>query len=1068
MPTDEGGSTPSGPGPGSRGKHRIVPISHSEAALPSRTYRDPFSGKTYLSERSCENAVARDHAPQLAALGVTAAQAMFSYRNRLPLATRRGKSVISGLPTDWNERAGRYERFHDESERAEYRKQFLDRMQRVHGKEHLLDDPLQQRLMLAGRKISGSYTFRDGSVRTYTGQYERDLLEFLDHGLGWPGADVQCPAPQDFPYEGEDGKRHVYIPDAWIESLNLIVEVKAADNRGYRLRDIDVEQAKDRILGTSGYNYVKVMDRSYGDLVDEIARIRREEEDSAPDPLAPYEARRDFSSTPEPAPERAPPGGALAFVVQEHNASSLHWDFRLEQDGVLWSWAVPKGVPLSPGDKRLAVRTEDHPLGYGTFEGTIPAGQYGAGTVKIWDSGSWAPRGDPAAGIAAGLLKFDLAGRRLSGGYTLVRLKPRPGERGENWLLIKEGSKAGLNEDGDLLAGDTVAGAIRGVIPHGQPFQLARDAAELPPGDEWLVEIKYDGYRVMVRKSGRKVELLSRGGNDWAAKYPDIVAWVLELPCTDAVIDGEIVAEDPETKVSNFALLQAGGPRANLFLQAFDILQLNGWDLRGCRLDDRKDVLRRLGPKGRVRYSPHAAGGAGERFRSLVGFGQEGVVCKRADSTYGGNRDGSWLKKKRQGREDLLVLGWDDPESSRVGLGALHLGYRDTAGDLHYAGAVGSGFTDAVLGSLRPMLDAMPTARPKLTFAGDPPPNSVHWVRPELVAAVKFLGWSDAGRLRQAVFMGIRTDAAPSSVILPPGGSAQRRSLGAGPAPRTGDEPLWDGTITSPAKELWSGITKLELADYWSAVAEFALPELANRPLAILRGPDGIGGGLFFQKNLYSGFPLQVRGGVASGHPYLTVGDAAGLRALAQMSALEVHAWGSSLADPMHPDTLVFDLDAGGGVAFNTVIEAALALRPILEGRGLVPFCRTTGSEGLHVVVPLVPRAGWEAALGFSKSVAAEAATARPDLFSAGATRSGALGRVAVDWLRQGLGATSVASYSPRAIRGAPVAFDLRWEEVVRWMEPMHFTISTVPGIISRRGPAWKGFRAAARALPAY
>jgi bifunctional non-homologous end joining protein LigD len=843
--------------------------------------------------------------------------------------------------------------------------------------------------------------------------------------------------------------------------------------------------------------------------------------------IATYRARRDFATTPEPSPgDDRRQKAAPIFVVQKHDATRLHWDFRLEHGGVLWSWAVPKGPSLDPHDKRLAVRVEDHPIDYADFEGTIPEGQYGAGTVEIWDRGTWQPQGDAEEGIRRGELKFVLSGDRLTGGFVLVRLKPRPKDRAENWLLIKEHDTA--ERDGaDAAAleaetrreparkpatksraksgpatGDTppVPGAIRGALPETQAPQLATLVETPPAGDDWISEVKFDGYRLLAFKDGAKVRLITRNGHDWTARLPGIATAIGRLKPKSALLDGELVALQSDGR-SSFAALQDALSRkddGDLYFTLFDLLHLDGWDLRFCRLLDRKAALHDLAAwRGTLRYSDHMAGTAGRVRREACAMGLEGIVCKQADAPYHPGRGRGWVKVKCQGREEFIVLGWTPPAGSRVGLGALHLGFHDEQGALHYAGGVGTGFSDKELAALRKRLGALAAdAPPDLRYADEPPDRQIRWVTPELVAEVQFIGWSGAGRVRHAVYLGLREDKAADEVVRPlPDPKVARRILGsasprpvsivraAPPRPRStaaraekpatprhppaAEKTVAGVHITHPDRELWPGITKLALATYWHAVAETALPGIADRPLALVRCPDGIAGEHFFQKHAHGHMPPQIREGAADGAPYLAISDAAGLAACAQMSAIELHSWGATEADALHADRLVFDLDPGEGVTMPDIVAAALDVRRRLEALGMAAFCRTSGGKGLHVVSPVRTTRTWDSVRAWCRAFAERMERDQPDRYVASTRKARRGGKILVDWLRNGLGSTAVASYVPRARPGACVATPLAWREVTPTLDPAAHTLGSIPARLARlRRDPWEGFVQAARELP--
>jgi bifunctional non-homologous end joining protein LigD len=837
-----------------------------------------------------------------------------------------------------------------------------------------------------------------------------------------------------------------------------------------------------------------------------------------------YRAKRDFAKTREPEPAERATDGSL-FVVQKHQAhrAGLHWDFRLEHDGVLWSWAVRKGPSLDPADKRIAVHVEDHPLDYANFEGSIPEGQYGAGDVQLWDRGTWHPLVDPDAGMREGEIKFVLDGQRLHGKFTLVRLKPRPGQRGrqDNWLLIK-----GHDDDERKGADATVIeqdapppaardeppakGARRTRLPQRVAPELASVAEEPPKGKGWISEIKFDGYRLLCWKDGSSVRVMTRNAQDWTDRLPAVARAVARLNAQSALVDGELVAVDKDG-VSSFPALQAAlsaGRDETLYLYLFDLLYLDGWDLRPCELIERKRVLKGLSDWRRMlRYSDHHEGDAEKMRQQACHMSLEGIVCKKADSSYHSGRGREWLKVKCRGREEFVVLGWTPPGGSRTGLGSLHLGYYDAAGGLHYAGGVGSGFSDDELERLSESLGKLASDPPRsLLAAGDPLPKDIHWVKPELVAEVQFASWSGSGRVRQAAYLGLRQDKAAAEVVREPADpKAERKPLhprppaGGGPkrpviaVPPRHDTPGHSSTgnrrtgaivtarapakrgvmvggvsLSHPDRELWPGITKQDLAEYWAAIADHALPGLARRPLAIVRCPEGIDGEHFFQKHGHGTLPSAVRQGEAGGQPYLAIDDADGLIAMAQISAIELHAWGATEADPLHPDQIVLDLDPGDDVAFADVVSAARDVRDQLQRVGLESFCRTTGGKGLHVVAPLQPTADWDQVKPFCRAFAETLSQEQPQRFLSTVKKVDRKGRILIDWLRNGLGATAVASFSPRARPGAGVAAPLAWDDVNAKLDPVAFTLRNTPQrlAIQKRDP-WDGFEDARRPLPA-
>jgi bifunctional non-homologous end joining protein LigD len=863
-----------------------------------------------------------------------------------------------------------------------------------------------------------------------------------------------------------------------------------------------------------------------------------------------YRQKRDFTATAEPQPsERAPQKHqAPIFVVQKHQAhrAGLHWDFRLEHNGVLWSWAVRKGPSLDPADKRIAAHVEDHPLDYANFEGTIPEGQYGAGKVETWDRGTWEALIDPDAGLRDGEIKFVLSGKRLRGKFTLVRLRPKPNQRNpnqrnqDNWLLIKgldglqqqgadaEALEAAIEPPGkpdNASREPPIPGAIRGKLPDQQAPQLASVVDGPPEEDGWLSEIKFDGYRLIASldrsadaKQGQ-VRLLTRNGNDWTDRLPAVTRLIGQLHADRAMVDGELVALDKDG-TSSFPALQAalsGGLDQTLVFYLFDLLHLDGWDLRRCALRDRKQHLRGLATwQGMLRYSDHHEGDVVRMRQAACRMKLEGIICKRGDAPYRGGRGPDWLKVKCQGREEFVVIGWTEPAGSRAGLGSLHMGYYDPSGALHYAGGVGSGFSDDMLAILRDRLDGLGASPPRrLMVAGEELERTIHWVRPELVAETSFTAWSGAGRMRHGVFLGLREDKPAPDVVRDPadpeaerravtpkgrGGPAERKgpiiavppkretakpgsapdapgrdtairpgsSIVTAKAPRARTETIEGVTLTHPDRALWPGITKRDLAAYWQAIADHALPGLAHRPLAIVRCPEGVDGEHFFQKHGHGTLPPGFRDGEADKAPFLVIDGLQGLVAAAQMSAIELHVWGATEADPLHADQLVFDLDPGEGVTVPEIVAAASDMREKLEAIGLASFCRTSGGKGLHVVVPLIADQTWDTVRAFCRSFAEAASEANPGKYLAHVKIADRRGRILIDWLRNGLGSTAVASFCPRARPGAGVATPLAWTEVTPKLDLQAFTLKTVPGRLGKlKQDPWKGFEAARRSLPA-
>jgi bifunctional non-homologous end joining protein LigD len=823
--------------------------------------------------------------------------------------------------------------------------------------------------------------------------------------------------------------------------------------------------------------------------------------------LEEYRRKRDFRKTPEPAggsPARKKATAPLAFVIQEHKARRLHFDFRLELDGVLKSWAVPKGPSLDPGEKRLAVEVEDHPLDYGGFEGVIPEGQYGGGTVLLWDRGTWTPADpDPAAAHAKGMLKFELHGEKLHGNWALVRMGGKAArERHPNWLLVKERDDAAVPLSGDAVVADNplsvesgrsleaiasdrdrvwdsqkgeatparrsdrIAGARKGPMPAGLKPQLATLATAAPAGPEWLHEIKYDGYRLFACIEHGEVRLITRSGLDWTAKFPELAHAFGQLPVDTALIDGELVhlASDGTTNFSGLQDAIASGNTGALNFFAFDLLHRDGWDLTGASLEDRKAALANvITPQaaGMLRYSDHQEGQGPAVLRQASSLGLEGIVSKRRDAPYRAGRGGSWLKVKCRNREEVAVIGFTDPEGKREGFGALLAGYYDPSGTLRYAGRVGTGFSAERLADLRKRLDSLVVKDPPVALPKEAPRKGVHWVQPALVAEVEFAGWTADQILRHASFQGLREDKSPKEVVYDP--SSRNGGLVTKPAPpELADagvsKPARDGSVmfervrlTHPDRVLYpeDALTKLDLARYYKTVADRALPNLVHRPLTLVRCPGGQGKPCFYQKHLGKGSPEAI------GHvditeddetvAYPVIEDLAGLVGLVQMNVIELHPSGAGVEKLDTPDRVTFDLDPDEGLAWPRVTEAAVEIREALLAIGLQSFAKTTGGKGLHVVVPLQPKLGWDEVKAFTKWVADQFVAQSPDRFTANQAKRARRGRIYIDYLRNSRGATAIGAYSPRARPGAPVSTPLFWEEVEKGVRPEGFTVTTVP-----------------------
>jgi bifunctional non-homologous end joining protein LigD len=794
-----------------------------------------------------------------------------------------------------------------------------------------------------------------------------------------------------------------------------------------------------------------------------------------------YKAKRDFRRTPEPA-GRVHAAEGFSFVVQKHHATRLHYDFRLELGGVLKSWAVPKGPSLDPADKRLAVHVEDHPIEYGGFEGVIPQGQYGGGKVIVWDRGTWTPAGDPDAGYRKGHLKFRLDGVKLHGTWNLVRMD------GKNWLLIKEKDEAAATEDITRLRPESVLGAEgpprvwesdRGVaaeptrrrprsrapMPEIAEPQLATLVDEAPDGNQWIHEIKFDGYRVLCRIAGPDVRLSTRRGNDWTASFPNLARAARQLRARDAIIDGEVVVLDARG-LSNFQSLQNAlgrGREKDVVYCAFDLLYLDGRDLRGLPLTERKAQLAQLlehAPPS-IRYTDHVEGNGPTFFKQACGLSLEGIVSKRGDAPYRSGRTRDWLKVKCLNRQEFVIAGFTDPEGGRSGFGALVLGVHEKDGRLRPIGKVGTGFTEATLEDLHARLRKLERTSPPF----DRPPTGraargAHWVEPKLVAEVAFSGWTDDGVLRHPRFEGLREDKPPAEVVL-------ERSAPEAPSPAPRE--IAGMKLTHPERILYpdEGITKRDLALYYERIADWVLPHLVGRPLSLVRCPEGSGKPCFYQKHAHQGTPEVLRrvrikegtGTVEGVGTYLYIDGLPGLIALVQMGVLEVHPWGSRVDKLEKPDRMTIDLDPAPDVPWSRMIETALTLRGRLRELGLESFVKTTGGKGLHVVVPLQARQTWDELKEFSRAVAEEFVRAAPQWFVATMTKSKRTGKIFLDFFRNTRGATAVGAYSTRARPGAPVSTPVSWDELPNVRAGDEFTLANVPSRLdSLRTDPWKGY----------
>ena len=761
----------------------------------------------------------------------------------------------------------------------------------------------------------------------------------------------------------------------------------------------------------------------------------------AVDPLGLYNAKRDFKKTAEPKGKRGRASG-MSFVVQKHDATRLHWDFRLEIDGVLKSWAVTRGPSLDPDDKRLAVRTEDHPLAYGSFEGTIPKGEYGGGTVMLWDAGTWAPiAGKSAKDLDQGHLHFTLDGERMKGEWLLVRMKGKPNEKRENWLLRKVADRYAKRSETlvernltSVSTGRTMQDIAeaktpskkRRIKPCPSPAfespQLATLADEVPDGEDWIHETKYDGYRLLVALGQGAAQVYTRTGLDWSAKFPALVNSAAKLSPDSALLDGEFVVLDDKGRPSFSALqaaLKKGAPNGIYF--AFDLLSLNGTDLKPKSNLERKEKLRSLlGDEGVIRYADHITGHGEKLLAAMCDNEMEGILSKRADAPYRGRRTQNWLKVKCKRREEFVVIGWTSSSARGRGFGALVVASR-VGKSLTYAGRVGTGFDADTIDDLRKQFDKLASDKPAVELPSAAQ-RGVHWVMPKLVIEATYAEITADGVLRHASFIGQWLDKPAKQV---------RRERTVAEMNTT------EVAITHPERVIFPEIafTKGDLAAYYKAMAGPILQTAAGRPLSLVRCPEGWQGECFFQRhgaeNLGQGVQtVDVRGKDGKTRPYIFVEDGEGLLRCIQMGSIELHGWGALASDLERPDRMIFDLDPDEGLDFADVRRAAVDLKQHLADIGLVSFAMLSGGKGLHVVVPLTPVAKWPQVTDFTKRFATALSVAEPQRFVATMAKAKRKGRIFIDWLRNQRGSTAVLPWSVRARSGAPVATPISWDEL--------------------------------------
>ncbi|OBX20503.1 DNA ligase D [Erythrobacter sp. QSSC1-22B] len=817
-----------------------------------------------------------------------------------------------------------------------------------------------------------------------------------------------------------------------------------------------------------------------------------------PDPLASYNAKRDFAKTAEPSGEPEPSAGGDLFIVQKHDATRLHWDLRLEIDGVLKSWAVTKGPSPDPDIKRLAVRTEDHPMSYAEFEGTIPKGEYGGGTVMLWDRGTWAPiAGKSASDIDKGHLHFCLEGERMRGEWLLIRLKKKPGEKRENWLLRKlqddhaqEGDALVQRELTSVLTGRAMAEIAadskgeyklagkkdeaflaqmekassrnsartkpkrkRGkpaALPKFRKPQLATLVDAVPAGNRWMHEIKFDGYRALIAARGEEVRVYTRNGKDWTDKFGPLVEAVAALDLPSCLIDGEIVANDaagnPDFSALQAVLKRGQGEQGKddaLIFHAFDLLELDGEDLTDLPNVERKERLEALlgDAPPPLHVADHVIGAGEKLYRAMCGASQEGIISKTIDGRYASRRSKAWVKVKCTRRQEFVVIGWKASAAKARPFASLLLA-QHKEGELVYKGNVGTGFSQDDMAELAARLKRLERKTPPAEV-DKVSSRKVTWVTPNLVAEIGFAEFTAGGNIRHGSFLGLRGDR-PAEAVTPEIAEA---------AP----QPAAVVAISSRERVIFpdSGQTKGELADYYEAIAPVMLPFAGERPISLVRCPQGRAKKCFFQKHdsgalgdaVHAVAITEKDGG---SEDYLFVEDARGLLQCVQMGTIEFHGWGSRSTAVELPDRMVFDLDPDEGLDFGNVKSAATDIRDRLADLGLVSFAMLSGGKGIHVVVPLTPGHGWAAHKDFSRRFAEALSLAEPDRFTATMSKAKRKGKIFIDWLRNQRGSTAVLPYSARARSGAPVAAPIAWNELKTIEDARLFTIGDAKKLVDR------------------
>lgn len=827
--------------------------------------------------------------------------------------------------------------------------------------------------------------------------------------------------------------------------------------------------------------------------------------------LARYRQKRDFTKTPEPKGVQAAKS-RFRYLIQKHAATRLHYDFRLELDGVLKSWAVTRGPSLDPHDRRLAVEVEDHPVSYGSFEGIIPKGQYGGGTVMLWDQGNWEPIGDPHTGLVKGKLEFKLHGKRLAGEWTLVRMRDREKDKRpssgavahnnsrHNWLLIKHRDDIARVGDNDRLLTENATSVVSGrtmekiasaedrvwqskksngaseksaprsvakksaKLPAFKSPQLATLTGSMPQGRDWVHEIKFDGYRGLAYIQDGNVSIYTRTGQDWTHKFRPLADKLAKLPVKTAILDGEILALN-DKGASSFKTLQnalSEGQADDLQYYVFDLLHLNAKDLTRLPLLERKKQLQPLlENKAPVFYSEHAANRDKKFLKRLCGMELEGIISKRADAPYEHRRSTSWLKTKCHKRQEFVIGGFTLPTHAERGIGALLIGYYKEE-RLLYAGKVGTGFGNETSLALRKRLDKLRGLNPFQSVPADGR-RGAKWVKPNLVCEVEFTEWTPEGRLRHPSFQGLREDKPAVSIARDvPKVTANKAST----TKSDGKNALVGGvSISHPGRVLYPGteITKQKLAEYYLAIAGHILPHVKNRPLSMVRCPEGTEKECFFQRHIARGqSPYLHETGIAvkgRNEDYVMIKDTKGLITLVQWGVIELHPWGCLADKPELPDRIIFDLDPDPAVPFAEVIEGIKEIRERMHEFGLESFVKTTGGKGLHAVIPITRSYSWDTIKTFARAIAGSMQHDNPKRYIAKSSKKDRKGKIFVDYLRNDLTSTAITAFSARAREGAPVAMPIAWEDLKASFQPKAFTIETVPLRLQKRKPdPWEEF----------